>query len=64
MHMRFGNPRLAGEAVSKGLLMLDDARSHLPDEAREATEDLYQDGRHQLQQLADEAAAHCTSARD
>lgn len=63
MHMRLGNPRLAGEAVSKGMLMLDDVRSQLPAEARESTEELYQNGRRQLQQLADAAEAHCSSAR-
>jgi hypothetical protein len=63
MHMRLGNPRLAGEAASKGMLMLDDVRSQLPDEARESTERLYQDGRTQLQELADDAEAHSSSAR-
>ena len=63
MHMRLGNPRLAGEAVSKGMLMLEDVRSQLPAEARESAENHYRDGRRQLQQLADEAEAHCSSAR-
>lgn len=63
MHMRLGNPRLAGEAVAKGMLMLDDVLAQLPADARESTESLYQDGRHQLKQLADEAEAHCSSAR-
>ena len=63
MHMRLGNPRLAGEAVSKGMLMLDEVRSHLPDEAQESTEAFYQDGRSQLQQLADDAEAYCSSVR-
>ena len=63
MHMRLGNPRLAGEAVSKGMAMLDDVCSQLPAEVRESTDGLYQDGRSQLQQLADEAEASCSSAR-
>ena len=63
MHMRLGNPRLAGEAVSKGMLMLDDVRSQLSADGRDSTDGLYQDGRNQLQQLADEAEAHCSSAR-
>lgn len=63
MHMRLGNPRLAGDAVSKGMLMLDDVRSQLSAHGQEATDGLYREGRSQLQQLADEAEASCSSAR-
>ncbi len=63
MHMRQGNPRLASESVVRGMAMLDEVREKLRGEASDSVEELYREGRLRLQELTDEAEAHCSSTR-
>ena len=64
MHMRHGNFRFAEESVARGIAMLDELRAQLSADSQDGIDELYQDGRRRLQELADEAEGQRSSAGD